>query len=40
MYYNNEWVWDNICVIDSHDMNIDDCQGEHLLHFLCASTHI
>lgn len=29
MYYNNEWVWDNICVIDSHDMNIDDCQGEH-----------
>ncbi|WP_055078318.1 hypothetical protein [Lagierella massiliensis] len=29
MYYNGEFLWDNICVIDSHNMNFDPLLGEN-----------
>lgn len=29
MYYNNEWVYRNICINDSHDMQFDVFKGEH-----------
>ena len=28
MYYKKDWLWKNICVTDSRDMNIEPIQGE------------
>ena len=29
MYYNGEFLWDNICVMDSHNMNFDPPLGDN-----------
>lgn len=29
MYYKSEWVWNNICILDSHDMNLEPQSGDH-----------
>lgn len=29
MYYNNDWISKNICVLDSYDMNIEPIFGDH-----------
>lgn len=29
MYYNYEWIWDNICIKDSHVMNFEPISGDN-----------